>query len=79
MASLLDNLFEAISVFASDGRLYLWNRRFLEDWELDEEWLATHPRVDDPRTALTPNRRKTRVMISPSRCILFITHAFCPR
>ena len=35
----------------------------------------THPRVDDPRTALTPNRRKTRVMISPSRCMLFITHA----
>src|SRR5439155_23821694 len=26
---------------------YLWNRRFLEDWELDEEWLATHPRVDE--------------------------------
>ena len=42
-----DNLFEAISVFASDGRLYLWNRRFLEDWELNEEWLATHPRVDE--------------------------------
>jgi PAS domain-containing protein len=39
-AATFDNLFEAISVFASDGRLYLWNRRFLEDWELDEEWLA---------------------------------------
>ena len=38
-AATFDNLFEAISVFASDGRLYLWNRRFLEDWELDEEWL----------------------------------------
>jgi signal transduction histidine kinase len=25
----------------------LWNRRFLEDWELDEEWLAEHPRVDE--------------------------------
>jgi signal transduction histidine kinase len=46
-AATFDNLFEAISVFASDGRLYLWNRRFLEDWELDEEWLATHPRVDE--------------------------------
>ena len=39
-AATFDNLFEAISVFASDGRLYLWNRRFIEDWELDEEWLA---------------------------------------
>jgi signal transduction histidine kinase len=46
-AATFDNLFEAISVFASDGRLYLWNRRFLEDWDLDEEWLATHPRVDE--------------------------------
>ena len=46
-AATFDNLFEAISVFASDGRLYLWNRRFLEDWDLDEEWLSTHPRVDE--------------------------------
>ncbi len=46
-AATFDNLFEAISVFASDGRLYLWNRRFLENWELDEEWLAEHPRVDE--------------------------------
>jgi C4-dicarboxylate-specific signal transduction histidine kinase len=42
-----DNLFEAISVFASDGRLYLWNRRFCEVWNLDEEWLGEHPRVDE--------------------------------
>ncbi|GAA4717961.1 sensor histidine kinase [Sphingomonas lutea] len=42
-----DNLYEAISVFASDGRLYLWNRRFRDDWEMDEEWLTAHPRVDE--------------------------------
>ena len=42
-----DNLFEAISVFASDGRLYLWNKRFSEVWELDEQWLSEHPRVDE--------------------------------
>ena len=46
-AATFDNLFEAISVFASDGRLYTWNSRFIEDWELDEEWLTTHPRVDE--------------------------------
>jgi signal transduction histidine kinase/PAS domain-containing protein len=46
-AATFDNLYEAISVFASDGRLYLWNRRFLEDWELDEGWLSEHPRVDE--------------------------------
>jgi signal transduction histidine kinase len=46
-AATFDNLYEAISVFASDGRLYLWNRRFREDWELEEEWLSEHPRVDE--------------------------------
>jgi len=46
-AATFDNLYEAISVFASDGRLYTWNRRFIDDWELDEEWLASHPRVDE--------------------------------
>ena len=46
-AATFDNLFEAISVFASDGRLYLWNRRFMEHWELDEDWLNGHPRVDE--------------------------------
>ncbi len=46
-AATFDNLFEVISVFASDGRLYLWNRRFSEVWDLDESWLAEHPRVDE--------------------------------
>jgi signal transduction histidine kinase len=46
-AATFDNLFEAISVFASDGRLYLWNKRFCDVWELDESWLGEHPRVDE--------------------------------
>ncbi|MEO7365231.1 MAG: PAS-domain containing protein, partial [Sphingomicrobium sp.] len=46
-AATFDNLFEAISVFASDGRLYLWNRRFCQVWDLDEGWLGEHPRVDE--------------------------------
>jgi signal transduction histidine kinase len=45
-----DNLFEAVGVFASDGRLHLWNNRFRETWQFEEEQLAAHPRVD----ALTP-------------------------
>ena len=37
--------------------------RFLEDWELDEEWLATHPRVDElvpamARKLVNPDRRR---------------------
>ena len=46
-----DNLFEAVGVFASDGRLNLWNNRFRSLWDFQEEQLAAHPRVD----ALTPH------------------------
>src|SRR5687767_4881305 len=46
-----DNLFEAVGVFASDGRLHLWNNRFRELWQFEEEQLAAHPRID----ALTPH------------------------
>ncbi|HUG44971.1 MAG TPA: PAS-domain containing protein [Sphingomicrobium sp.] len=51
-SATFDNLFEAIGVFASDGRLYLWNRRFSQVWDLDEGWLAKHPRVDEMVPAL---------------------------
>jgi signal transduction histidine kinase len=57
-AATFDNLFEAISVFASDGRLYLWNRRFSEVWDLDEEWLGKHPRIDELVAAITPKLAK---------------------
>ncbi|GAA4773663.1 PAS domain-containing sensor histidine kinase [Stakelama sediminis] len=41
-----DNLFEALGVFAADGRLQLWNNKFRLVWGFDEELLASHPRVD---------------------------------
>ncbi|SMF76156.1 sensor histidine kinase [Allosphingosinicella indica] len=46
-----DNLFEAIGVFASDGRLHLWNNRFRNLWAFEEEQLSAHPRID----ALVPH------------------------
>lgn len=50
-SATFDNLFEAIAVFSSDGRLSLWNNRFRELWGFEEATLAAHPRVD----ALTPH------------------------
>jgi signal transduction histidine kinase len=41
-----DNLFEAVAVFAPDGRLHLWNQRFRRMWGVEENVLAAHPRVD---------------------------------
>lgn len=56
-----DNLFEALGVFAADGRLQLWNNRFRVLWGMEEEFLAGHPRVDAFAEAAaarlsTPNR-----------------------
>ncbi len=56
-----DNLFEALAVFAADGKLQLWNNRMGAIWGFEEEFLAGHPRVDTfaeaaaPKLA-TPNR-----------------------
>ena len=41
-----DSLFESVAVFAPDGRMQLWNRRFAADWGLDDTFLDTHPRID---------------------------------
>ena len=41
-----DSLFESLGVFAPDGRMQLWNRRFAADWGLDSTFLDTHPRIE---------------------------------
>ncbi len=41
-----DNLFEALGVFAADGRLQIWNQKFRLLWGFDEALLNQHPRVD---------------------------------
>ena len=45
-SATFDSLFESLAVFAPDGRLQLWNRRFCNIFGLDEEFLDTHPRID---------------------------------
>jgi signal transduction histidine kinase len=59
-----DNLFEAIGVFESDGRLHIWNNKFREVWGFDEDFLASHPRVD----ALA--ERAAQELANPSRAML---------
>ncbi len=41
-----DSLFESLAVFAPDGRMQLWNRRFPEIWGLPEDVLDDHPRIE---------------------------------
>lgn len=45
-AATFDNLFEAIGVFASDGRLHIWNQSFRDIWGLSDSDLAQNLRVD---------------------------------
>ncbi|WP_420141861.1 PAS-domain containing protein [Sphingomonas sp.] len=56
-----DSLFEAIGVFAADGRLNLWNSRFRDIWNLPDEDLARQPRVDVLVQAIAPQ------LLDPSR------------
>jgi signal transduction histidine kinase/PAS domain-containing protein len=41
-----DSLFESLAVFAPDGKLQLWNRRFLSVWGLDGDFLDAHPHIE---------------------------------
>jgi signal transduction histidine kinase len=49
-----DSLFESLAVFAPDGRLQLWNRRFGTIWSLPEEFLNEHPRIDAVLERIAP-------------------------
>lgn len=42
-----DSLYESVAVFAPDGKMQLWNRRFAADWGLENEFLDSHPHVDE--------------------------------
>ncbi len=53
-----DNLFEAIAVFAADGRISIWNRLFAETWGLTEDVLIKHPRLDELLPMLAQHLKK---------------------
>ncbi len=50
----LDNLSEAVVVFAPDGRVKLWNAVYAELFDLDPEALALHPHVREIIGVLEP-------------------------
>ena len=59
-----ENLYEALGVFAADGRLQLWNNKFRTLWGFDEGFLATHPRVD------VLSDVASRQLANPARAVL---------
>jgi signal transduction histidine kinase len=53
-----DSLFESVAVFAPDGRMQLWNRRFTADWGLESEFLDTHPHIEALLGKISPRLRQ---------------------
>ncbi|APG62767.1 hypothetical protein LPB140_08175 [Sphingorhabdus lutea] len=54
-----DNLFEAVAVFGTDGKLNIWNRQFAEIWGVEEQILASHPRIDEMLQHMGRSLRKS--------------------
>ena len=54
-AATFDSLFESLAVFAPDGKLQLWNRRFQDIWGLPEDFLNHHPRIDAVLEKIAPH------------------------
>ena len=44
---ILDNLFDPVLIFGSNGRLNFFNRAYLEMWEVDEIKLQNDPGIDE--------------------------------
>lgn len=49
-----DSLFEALAVFAPDGHMQLWNRRFAGAWGLEQEAFEGHPTADEIVETIAP-------------------------
>ncbi|MCH9807648.1 MAG: PAS-domain containing protein [Alphaproteobacteria bacterium] len=43
----IDSLKEGVAVFATDGRLKLWNRSFADIWQIEQEFLSEGPHIDE--------------------------------
>lgn len=50
-----DSLFEALAVFAPDGHMQLWNRRFPSVWGIDPDEMDGHPTAEQLVALITPN------------------------
>lgn len=43
----LDNLYEGVAVFGTDGQLKLFNPAYAQTWRLEEDELSQHPHIND--------------------------------
>ncbi|TCJ37261.1 PAS domain-containing sensor histidine kinase [Parafrankia sp. BMG5.11] len=55
-----DSLFEALAVFAPDGHMQLWNRRFAAAWGIEPDTLDGHPTADQLVAIIAPHLEKPK-------------------
>ncbi|WP_228244037.1 PAS domain-containing sensor histidine kinase [Porphyrobacter sp. GA68] len=59
-SATFDNLYEALAVFAPNGKVEQWNRSFAGTWGLDPELLEQHPAAEELLAAIAPNLRNAK-------------------
>lgn len=55
-----DSLFEALAVFAPDGHMQLWNRRFPAVWGIDPDEIDGHPTAEQLVALIAPRLEKPK-------------------
>ena len=60
-ATVLENIAVAIAIYGPDRRLSFFNTAFAQLWQLEEDWLSTHPLVEEVMERLRERRRLPEV------------------
>jgi signal transduction histidine kinase len=60
-ANVLERIAVAIAIYGSDRRLAFVNTAFAQLWQLEEDWLATHPLIEEVMERLRERRRLPEV------------------
>jgi signal transduction histidine kinase len=60
-ATVLERIAVAIAIYGPDRRLAFFNTAFAQLWHLEEDWLSTHPLVDEVMDRLRERRRLPEV------------------
>jgi signal transduction histidine kinase len=60
-ATVLEHIAVAIAIYGPDRRLAFFNTAFAQLWQLEEDWLSTHPLVEEVMDRLRERRRLPEV------------------
>ncbi len=60
-AAVLERIAVAIAIYGPDRRLAFFNTSFAHLWRLEEDWLATHPLIEEVMDRLRERRRLPEV------------------